>query len=244
MSSDLLFLPQTASTNAYLSEQEPAPFNGCGMAVVTFDQTAGRGQRGHTWLSEPGKNIHYSLLYRPENLPSNNQFILCEAVSLAVRNVLGEYVDEVVIKWPNDLYRKGQKMGGILIEHQLKGSLVEQSIIGIGLNINQTNFPTFSPEATSLALITGQPYDLHEIANKLHKQLCKVLEDLSTDQVVDIQRFYLNNLHRRDGFHTYSDNEGTFKAKIRGVKPQGDLLLEREDGEVKAYAFKEVTFLP
>lgn len=244
MHSPLTILPQTASTNLYLANQEPQPFQGCGMAVATFHQTAGRGQRGNIWVSEPGMNIHYSLLYRPENLPSNNQFILSEAVSLVARNLLGEYTDEVVIKWPNDLYHKGHKMGGILIENQLKGSVVDTSIIGIGLNCNQTHFPTFQPEASSLALLTGQTVDLDVLVNRLHLQLCKSLDDLSMEKAEDIQRFYLNNLHRRDGFHPYSDKEGVFTAKIRGVKPQGDLLLEREDGTVKAYGFKEVTFLP
>jgi BirA family biotin operon repressor/biotin-[acetyl-CoA-carboxylase] ligase len=244
MSSTLILLPHTTSTNLTLSEQHPVPFTGCGTAVATFHQTAGRGQRGNTWVSEPGKNVHYSLLYRPENIPSNNQFILSEAVSLVARNLLGEQADDVVIKWPNDLYRKGQKMGGILIENQLKGGVVEQSIIGIGLNINQIDFPAFQPEATSLALATGKTFDLETLVNRLHQQLCKSLDDLSFEKAEDIQRFYLNNLHRRDGFHPYSDKEGVFTAKIRGVKPQGDLLLEREDGTVKAYGFKEVTFLP
>ncbi len=135
-------------------------------------------------------------------------------------------------------------MGGILIENQLKGGVVEQSIIGIGLNINQIDFPAFQPEATSLALATGKTFDLETLVNRLHQQLCKSLDDLSFEKAEDIQRFYLNNLHRRDGFHPYSDKEGVFTAKIRGVKPQGDLLLEREDGTVKAYGFKEVTFLP
>lgn len=214
------------------------------MAVATFHQTAGRGQRGNTWLSEPGMNIHYSLLFKPENLPANNQFILSEAVSLVARNLLGEQVDEVVIKWPNDLYRKGQKMGGILIENQLKGGLVEHSIIGIGLNINQTVFPAFQPQASSLALVSGQTFDLEALVNRLHQQLCKSLNEFSLEKAEDIQRYYLNNLYRRDGFHTFTDSEGIFKAKIRGVKPQGDLLLEREDGTVKAYGFKEVSFLP
>lgn len=244
MSSRLTLLPQTASTNLYLSEQHPAAFSGCGMAVATFHQTAGRGQRGNQWVSEPGMNLHYSLLFRPENVPSNNQFILSEAVSLVARNILAEYADEVVIKWPNDLYRKGQKMGGILIENHLKGSLVEQAIIGIGLNINQTLFPTFQPEASSLALVTGQTYDLEALVARLHKQLCKTLNDFSMEQAEDLQRFYLNNLYRRDGFHAYADSEGPFMAKIRGIKPQGDLQLEREDGTVKAYGFKDVTFLP
>lgn len=214
------------------------------MAVATFHQTAGRGQRGNVWVSEPGMNIHYSLLYRPDNLPSNNQFILSEAVALTVQAFLSELTDDVLIKWPNDLYHKGKKLGGILMEHQLKGSVVEQTIIGIGLNVQQTQFPSFTPEATSLSLITGEAYDLEALTHKLHQVLCKRLTDFSLDQANDIQRYYLNHLYRRDGFHTYADETGPFSAKIRGVQPQGALLLEREDGTLNAYQFKEVRFLP
>ncbi len=236
------YLDSTPSTNQYLSELPPIHFTGCGKAVATFVQTSGKGQRGNTWLSEPGKNIHYSLMYSPVGIPSHNQFIISQAVSLTVKSILSEYTGGITIKWPNDLFWKNKKLGGILIEHQLKGSFVEQSIIGIGLNINQSAFPSEIPDAVSLRTITGNDYNLAELTNKLHQALCKELDGLNMEQSEDIQRFYINNLYRRDGFHPYTDKDGPFVARICGIGAQGDLLLEREDGSVNHYLFKEVQY--
>ncbi len=236
------FLDATPSTNQILSEMPPVQLAGCGKAVVTFVQTQGKGQRGNTWLSEPGKNIHYSLQYGPNNIPSHNQFLISQAVSLVVKTFLNEYTTGITIKWPNDIYWKDKKLGGILIEHQIKGSYVEQSIIGIGLNINQTTFPSELPDAVSLSGITGQTYDLTVLTQKLHQSLCKELDALTMEQEEDIQRFYVNNLYHRDGFHPYSDINGPFDARICGIGAQGNLLLELEDGSVRTYTFKEVQY--
>lgn len=236
------FLDATPSTNQYLSECPPAHVTGCGKAVATFVQTQGRGQRGNTWLSEPGKNIQYSLLYGPNTIPSHNQFLISQAVSLVVKTFLNEYTTGITIKWPNDIYWKNKKLGGILIEHQIKGSYVEQSIIGIGLNINQSTFPSELPDAVSLSGITGQTYDLTALTEKLHQALCKELDALTMEQEEDIQRFYVNNLYRRDGFHSYTDQNGPFDARICGIGAQGNLMLELEDGSVRTYTFKEVQY--
>lgn len=236
------YLDSTPSTNDYLSKLTPIPLSGCGKAVATFVQTQGKGQRGNTWLSEPGKNSHYSLRYVPSGIPSHNQFIISQAVSLVVKSFLNEYTTGITIKWPNDIFWKNKKLGGILIEHQIKGSFVEQSIIGIGLNINQSNFPAEIPDAVSLTEITGQVYDLTELTNKLHQSLCKELDALTMEHGDDLQRFYINNLFRRDGFHPYTDSNGPFDARICGIGAQGNLILEREDGSVRSYAFKEVQY--
>jgi len=238
------FIDSIPSTNQLLSELPPVPLSGCGKAVATFVQTQGKGQRGNTWLTEPGINIHYSLLYGPNGIPSHNQFIISQAVSLVVKSFLSEYTTGITVKWPNDIFWKNKKLGGILIEHQIKGSFVAQTIIGIGLNINQASFPAELPDAVSLTTITGQMYDLTELTNKFHQALCKELDALTMEQGDDIQRYYINNLYRRDGFHPYADGNGPFDARICGIGAQGNLILEHEDGSVKSYAFKEVQYCP
>jgi len=240
---ELLFLDATPSTNQYLLSQLAATGAESGAAVVTFNQPDGRGQKGNKWLSEPEKNLSYSLVIKPEYIPARNQFLLSEFVSLTVKALLDEYTKDVTIKWPNDIYYKNSKIGGILIENKLEGSLISHSVIGIGLNINQIDFPIELPNPVSLSQITGTQYDLKELAEKLHRRLIKAFEHLNTDNESDIRKYYLNSLYRRDGFHKYKDGKGVFKARILDINAHGHLILEPEEGAAKEYNFKEVTFL-
>jgi BirA family transcriptional regulator, biotin operon repressor / biotin---[acetyl-CoA-carboxylase] ligase len=239
----ILYLDKTASTNEYLQSLLETREIEAGTAAVTFCQTKGRGQQGNRWLSEFGKNISYSLLIKPEFIPARIQFIISQLIALTVKSFLDEYTKGISIKWPNDIYHQDKKIAGILIENKLEGSLIAHSVIGIGLNINQTTFPAELPNPVSLIQLTDSQYDLKDLSEKLHHQLLKALENLNTDKEEEIQRFYVNNLYRRDGFHNYSDASGAFSAKIRGVSAQGKLILEHESGTVKEYAFKEVAYI-
>jgi BirA family transcriptional regulator, biotin operon repressor / biotin---[acetyl-CoA-carboxylase] ligase len=239
----ILYLNETDSTNQYLINLLELKKLDEGTAVVSFTQTKGRGQRGNKWQSEPGKNICYSIVIHPEFIPARNQFIISQVIALAVKSFLDDYTKNISIKWPNDIYCNNKKIAGILIENQLNGSLISNSVIGIGININQENFVPELPNPTSLFQITGKEFDLEELSNKLHNKIVLSLEELSRETEDDIQRFYVNNLYRRDGFHAYRDEKGDFSAKIRGVNAQGNLILEHEDGTVKSYAFKEVAYI-
>jgi BirA family transcriptional regulator, biotin operon repressor / biotin---[acetyl-CoA-carboxylase] ligase len=240
---DVLFLDETPSTNQYLQKQLEKRSVESGVGVVTFRQTKGRGQYGNRWLSEPDKNILYSLVIKPDFIPARNQFLLSEFVSLTVKAMLEEHTKDITIKWPNDIYYKNQKIAGILIENQLEGSLIAQSIIGIGMNINQILFPKALPNPVSLSQITGKQYDLKKLAEQLHHRLCKAFDHLSTDNESDIRKYYLNSLYRRDGFHLYSDSKGAFMARILDINAHGHLILEPEEGSAREFDFKEVTFL-
>lgn len=240
---ELLFLDKTPSTNQFLLSQLAEAGVSSGTGVVTFDQFDGRGQKGNKWLSEPGKNLSYSLVIKPDFIPARNQFLLSEFVSLTVKALLDEFTKDITIKWPNDIYHKNSKIGGILIENKLEGSLISYSVIGIGLNINQTEFPAELPNPTSLSQITGVTYDLRTFAEKLHRRLITAFDHLSTDNESDIRKYYLNSLYRRDGFHSYKDGNGTFKARILDINAHGQLILEPEEGPAKEYDFKEVVFL-
>jgi BirA family transcriptional regulator, biotin operon repressor / biotin---[acetyl-CoA-carboxylase] ligase len=239
----LRFLDDTLSTNLYLQNLLEQPGVESGDAVATFNQTKGRGQKNNKWLSEPDQNLHYSIFYKPEFLPARNQFLISGVVALTVKTLLEEYVGKITIKWPNDLYHENQKMGGILIENRLKGSLIEHSIIGIGINVNQIAFPEELPNPVSLRQIIGKKLDLHEFAEKLHRNLSKAFINLNTENESDVRKFYVNSLYRRDGFHLYRDSNGEFKAKILDVTALGHLILQTEEGTPKEYDFKEVSFV-
>lgn len=240
---ELQIIDKTPSTNQFLLNQLADAGLASGTGVATFDQFDGRGQKGNKWLSEPGKNISYSLVIKPDFIPARNQFLLSEFVSLTVKGLLDEFTKDITIKWPNDIYYKNSKIGGILIENKLEGSLISYSVIGIGLNINQISFPVELPNPISLSQITGETYDLQALAEKLHRRLITAFDHLSTDNESDIRKYYLNSLYRRDGFHRYKDGNGTFKARIMDINAHGQLILETEEGAAREYDFKEVVFL-
>jgi len=239
---DVEILDRVGSTNEFLQESFTEIFPEGLKAVATFNQTDGRGQRGNKWLSEPGCNISYSIIFRPDKIQAQDQFIISQVVALSVKSFLEKYIKNVSVKWPNDIFCKEKKIAGILIENQLTGSMIKYSIVGIGVNVNQIDFPAEIPDAISLSLISGLKYDLLKLTEELHQSIYKPLSGLSMDQAETIQRYYLNSLFRRDGFHRYSDKNGTFNASICGIGAQGNLLLKMEDDSIRSYLFKEVTF--
>jgi BirA family transcriptional regulator, biotin operon repressor / biotin---[acetyl-CoA-carboxylase] ligase len=238
-----LFLSEITSTNSYLQELLETKQATAGDAVYTFNQTQGRGQKGNQWVSQPGKNVLLSIAIEPEFLPARNQFLLSELAALAVKKVLDEYVDNVCIKWPNDIYIKDRKVAGILIENRLKDSKIEYSVVGIGVNINQTKFPSDLPNPISLHQLIDKEIDKDIFTEKLHDSLCNNLLIIDTEKNDEVRRYYLNSLYRRDGFHPYRDANGDFMAKILDVNASGRLMLEMEDGKVSVYDLKEVAFL-
>lgn len=239
----IIYLEEVESTNKYLIDLLETEKIEIGTAFFCFNQTKGRGQKGNVWISESGKNISYSIVIYPDYISARNQFIISQVVALAVKSFLEEFTKNISIKWPNDTYWKDRKIAGTLIENKLKGDLIEYSVIGVGINVNQEIFPENLPNPVSLKQITGIEYDLKDLVQKMHNKILSALEDLSHGTEVEIQRFYLNSLYRRDGFHSYSDGEKEFAARIRGISAQGNLILEHEDGSLKDYAFKEVTFV-
>ncbi len=214
------------STNRELPADAPH-----GFAVMAHTQTAGRGQRGNSWEAAPGMNITMSVMLRPSNLPAAHQFEVSEAVCLAVADLLRSLgIEQVAVKWPNDVYVGDRKICGILIENSLQGTLLARSIAGIGLNVNQLTFCSDAPNPVSLRQITGQEYPLEPLAERLVELILSRLE--RTDNHPD----YLANLWRRTGLHPWRDDSGLFQASIVYVSPTGMLTLSNS----RTYAFKEV----
>ena len=224
----------------------------CAQVVVAEYQTAGRGCGSNTWESERGKNLTFSVLLHPTEIPADCQFRISEAVSVAICETLerwfrplspsdsspnsGEQV--VTIKWPNDIYVGDKKICGILIENQLRGRLISDSIVGIGLNVNQTVFRSDAPNPVSLAQLTGHEEDREALLQAFLQRLSVTME-MEPEALMEA---YRSRLYRREGFHRFSDSLGEFEAKVMNVLDDGRLVLLDTEGKARMYAFKEVVF--
>jgi BirA family biotin operon repressor/biotin-[acetyl-CoA-carboxylase] ligase len=261
----LIHIKETDSTNKLMqmvSQTEELP---SGSIVWADFQTAGRGQTGNSWESEAGENLTFSILLRPANVPANRPFVLSEIASMSVKYTLDKYISGISVKWPNDVYCGNRKITGMLIENTTRQGKIAQSIIGIGINVNQTEFRSNVPNPVSMAQIAGRPFDRLSIMNdfrRLFAGQCERLENLysiplsapdacavkqseplNNSGFEAIHRDYLDALYRKDGYHKYSDADGVFEARIYDVEPTGHLILERTNSVLSRYAFKEVIFI-
>jgi len=238
-----VFLHETASTNLYLKQLSDTEKQADEMVVVSDFQSAGRGQIGNSWLSEANKNLTFSILYYPENLAANKSFRIVEITALSVKRTLDKYTDGITVKWPNDIYWRDRKICGILIENDLSDKYITRSIIGIGLNINQLSFTDELPNPVSLHQITGKEFDRMRILDQLRTEFHNLRQQAETGDDALINREYRTALYRNNGFFPFSDKNGLFEAQIHEIEPSGQLVLERKNGVLSRYAFKEVCFL-
>ena len=254
MKTNYIHLDETKSTNSYMAGIATTAEHGT--VVYTDRQTAGRGQRGNSWESEPFKNVTMSILLRPENVAPNQQFWLSEISALAVERVLSKYIGNVSIKWPNDVYYKDFKICGMLIEHSLSGGKINYTIPGIGINVNQRVFLSDAPNPISLVNVLGHEVPTSEILDGLVDEILTMCGQLP-EKAEEIHREFLSKLYRRDGFHEYQSTirsastdglsvleEGEhFQARIVNVHPDGMLALMTTEGHIHTFAFKEVAFI-
>lgn len=227
----IVHIDETDSTNRWMKE------NGSGDMVVVADyQTAGRGCGTNKWESERGKNLLFSILLHPVDIPVSKQFHISMAISLAILDSLEQHIGDVSIKWPNDIYWRNGKLGGILIENRLQGGSIKDCIIGVGLNVNQDCFVSDAPNPVSLKQIHGEDTERTQL-------LSDILSRFEQYLLSDVKTLYLSRLYRRKGFHPYADSKGVFMAEIIGVEDDGHLLLRDDNGSDRRYAFKEVQFI-
>ncbi len=206
-------------------------------------QTQGRGQYGRTWMSESTKNLLSSIILYPKFLPVNEQFSLSKAISLAVQNTLKSFlsIKDVKIKWPNDIYCGQNKIGGILIQNTISGNRFSASVIGLGINVNQTSFPE-GVKATSMAIELGVEFDKRELLEIL-------LVDIKTEYMMlqrnlQIQdKRYNDHLFAKNEIRFFEDKEGNlFSAKVLFVNREGNLIVEL-DGKYAAFSFGELKWV-
>lgn len=212
-----------------------------------LEQTAGIGQRGNHWHSAPGQNLTFSLVLHPAFLPAARQFCLTQALSLGIKDFIESIVsiDPIVtiasIKWPNDIYVDGHKICGTLVSTRLQGNAIASAVCGIGLNVNERDFPSWVPHPTSLNLLTGQNYALEPLLRQLLACIEKKYNDLKTG--LDPEPEYLAHLMNLHVPARYIYNKKEITATITGVDPHGRLLLSAADGRSLSCGMKEIQFV-
>lgn len=237
-----MYIEQTDSTNRlmyqWLSQEE-------GFYIATDYQTQGRGQFGNSWESERGQNLLVSFLLHP-HLPMRNQFRLAMITGLAVVETLNTHFHShfhFKIKWPNDIYYKDKKLGGILIENRISQGQITDCIIGLGLNINQQTFVSDAPNPVSLRQITGTVADRDQLLQAIREHLLALTSLLDDEHEAELQQRYIANLYRREGLHEYEDANGRFKAEWVGIGKAGEWLVRTEQGEERTYLLKQIKFI-
>lgn len=240
----IIKLNATDSTNSYLKNLINNKLLDDYTVVVAKKQIDGRGQMGTTWVSDEGKNLTFSTLKLIDSLPVKDQFLLNIIISLAVFDALLELnVPDLKVKWPNDILSGNDKICGILIENLLSGVKIQSSVIGIGLNVNQTEFNEL-PNVSSLKLLLGNNFDLDEIMIAIVRSLknrCQFFENGSKEK---LWSEYENVLFRKDKPSTFQNqNNEMIMGFIRGVTAEGRLLVALEGDLIQEFNLKEIKLL-
>lgn len=241
----LVKLSEIDSTNNYLKKQlsNTKPLAE-GTVIMADHQFAGRGQQGNSWAAAKGKNLTISILLYPTFIAAKQQFCLNKAISLGINDCLTAIIgDDCKIKWPNDIFYEDKKLGGVLVENIAAGSHLKASVVGIGINVNQLDFDdALQNSAVSLVKILQHDYPL----NNLLKQLCKSIEkrylQIKEQGIGCLDDDYLCRLYRFGRWHKYQIADKIIDGCIKGVSPQGHLLLQTHD-ELLRLDLKQVRFI-
>ena len=238
------------STNQYLQNLLNEGVDIADNIVVTDFQTSGKGQGKNVWESENGKNLLFSIALDMSFLKAENQFLLTQIVSVTMINVLKKYLPEesLSIKWPNDIYFNDKKIAGILIKNEIRGMMMGTSIIGIGLNVNQTSFDKNLPNPISMKMITGKDFDLDELLSAISCQLSAISYQSTVNGQQQIFNFqfstfnYTNKLYRYKQWASY-EHEGQVKEMmIIGYDQFGRLILKEKNDREVVCDLKEISF--
>jgi BirA family biotin operon repressor/biotin-[acetyl-CoA-carboxylase] ligase len=236
-------LDSTESTNIHAMAMAHARLAGHGTAYFAHEQTAGRGQRGKSWISEPGENIILSVVLQPEGMNPSDPFPLHALTALACFDLFNKYAgDETAIKWPNDLYWRDRKSGGILIESALSGEKIRHAVVGIGININQVDFPADLPNPVSLRQITGKRHDAESLARELCHHLEYRYRQFGEEGFEKLLQEYNGHLFARGKTVQLKTGPEVRRVHVYGVDGQGRLLVGI-DGQ-QALAFGNVEWQP
>lgn len=234
----------THSTNSYLKEliKESNPTQD--LIVIAQEQSQGRGQMGTSWHSQRGKSLTFSIFKRFNDFDSDNQFYLSKGVSNAVKETLEFYkIPNIKVKWPNDILSANKKLCGILIENVLQNNRIKGSIIGIGLNVNDSLYDHL-PNATSMKIETNKHFDLEQVFNKLVEVLLEKISLIEKNEFNQIEESYLKSLYRINQLSVFENSQNErFNGIIRGVSMEGKLLVESKDELITPFDLKEIKLL-
>lgn len=240
--SQFIYCKKIESTNTYASGLIQSDSVTEGTIIYSDYQSAGRGQKGNRWVSEDSKNLLISIVLYPGMVQPGDQFIISIFVSLGICDFLKTLIPDCKIKWPNDIYAGDDKIAGILIENSIISNAIVNSIAGIGLNINQEEFPEELPNPVSLKLVTGKEHDPYFCL----KQMAGFL-DLRYKQVISgswdvLRNEYIASLYQLNRWRRFKSGTGIFDGRIVSVTDSGCLKIEEKTGNIREFAFKEIEF--
>ena len=230
------------STNNYAMQAIKDGAAKHGTAYFAFEQTAGKGQRNKQWLSVKGQNIMLSIVLDIKSLSVDRKFYLNVISALAVKNLFNKYTAEIIkIKWTNDIYYRDRKTAGILIENVIKGDKIIHSVVGFGININQTDFDAQLKNPVSLKQITGKEYDVIKLAKKLcslfNEKYCQLIKgDLNA-----LINEYNEYLYKKNELVTFKKSDALFKGRVINVDDAGRLIVETSHKE--AFEFGSIEWI-
>ena len=234
---EIIRLESVDSTNNYVANLIKQGNIAHGSVILAVDQFAGRGQRGAEWLVKPGENLTCSIYLGEVKVSVEDQFLLTKMMSLAVVHLLLKWGVRAEIKWPNDIFVGTKKIAGMLIENTLSGVGIKHSIIGIGLNVNQTEFGEIA--ATSIKKETGQFLPIEDVLYALIGSINSML----TNSKSDLDRLYLEELYLRDRNAQFEVDGKVINGVIQGVDDAGRLIVIIEQEE-RSFDLKEIRFIP
>lgn len=248
----MLELDEVDSTNNFLRSYG-MPGDRRTVLVTAEYQSAGRGAGENRWESARGENLLLSLRLQPEHLPARRMFAVSELAALSLADALdaflpatGASLPPFTVKWPNDIYHGDSKVAGMLIENDLQGALLLRSVIGIGINVNQSRFVSDAPNPRSLCDIVGHRVERRFVLEQFMERMMRRWREVSRggDEVLDaLHAEYAGRLYRRGEEHAYADAQGTFRATLSDVEPDGHLILRDAAGLLRRYAFKQVQYI-
>lgn len=243
--SNIIELREVDSTNNYAQNLLITSRPPEGTVISCYNQSNGRGTDSNHWESEPGKNLTLSFIFYPRFLKAAGQFQLNQAISLAVSETVSSKTlsADVTIKWPNDIYIGDKKVAGILIQNSIMGSVIDHTIAGIGLNVNQNVFRSNAPNPVSLSMVTGQVYDLPSLQAELISSVNKYYQLLKHEETQTLNTLYLKKLYRINQWHNYQIKGLTVNARITGISNFGQLQLEGPDGFSWICDLKDIKYL-
>ncbi len=239
----IINIESTASTNNYAIGQVRDNEVKEGTVFLAYEQTAGKGQMHNYWESEPGMNLTFSIIIKPYFLEIRQQFMLSKVICLGIEEYLSTIVEDVKIKWPNDIYVGGKKICGILIENSIMNGNILQSVVGIGLNVNQYKFVSDAPNPISLKILKNREYKTDHVLKDLLHSIDYYYQKLKSGNAHDINVAFAQKLYQLNELKWYKDEKHTYQGEILGVNEIGQLLIQELGGEIHTYHFKEVTYL-
>ncbi|MGC6284729.1 MAG: biotin--[acetyl-CoA-carboxylase] ligase [Polaribacter sp.] len=231
------------STNSYLRElaihQDVDNFT----VVSAKHQSEGKGQIDKKWITEPNKNLTFSILIKEKYQIQHKKYINI-AVSLALHDWFTQKkIKNLSIKWPNDIMAGSKKLSGILIETMIRGSKIYHTVIGIGINVNQQQFSSEIKSVSSLLLETSKTYDLDLLLLEILPIIQNRIQDFLSGKFKELEEAYSKLLYRKDIPSNFVDNQGNrFAGSITGISQDGNLLISTENGSVREFGIKEVAF--